>query len=371
MAGLKINSIPFRPSLLRNGYTPRSPLSPLESIAKRVCYSPSISSLGSASESTSSIHSKPTHPPRSPYRWIWQCHECHTSYQIGTTRRCLLDGHELCYGQPTKKRSKKGKKKVRTCQSQFDYAGWQAWGAWKRAQINHDGQENENLKRNCLASCDWPSQCRWSRQKEQVVEQTCLDQALEATSQNLTTPASPTSEEDACEPPKSNDSSLISKISSRWSSLLTPIEEEPSVPDTAAIENFLSLAKTEVEPSVASEQINVAHQETPSSGAAALVILKTSREKTVTRAERSHLNPSTADKGYSVLGHNLDLDFGFHLKAEEGVVPSLKKGLKELVTCTTGIALSTPVHGKRCIEGSSSPSVPLQEQLQGARRLSM
>ncbi|KAL8783746.1 MAG: hypothetical protein Q9213_004427 [Squamulea squamosa] len=344
MPNLRIDSAPFRPSLLRNHYTPRSPVSPLQSVAKRVCYSRSIPFSDGLSRSDSSIHSFPS-PPSSPYKWIWRCHECHTSYQIGTTRRCLLDDHELCYGQPIKKRSKKGKKKTRACQSQFDYTGWQAWGAWKRS--GREEQETMDVERNCAILCDWPSQCRWNRvQQEETVEGTCpIPAASEADSQLPETEPTSTREEAAIQPNKSADG-LISKIGTatqrltlQWTSMLTPIEEEPPQPDMAAIEDFLSSAKT------------VAGPKAPSINVPLVAPLQ------VTKATST--NRSDVGRGSSVFG----LDFGFHWKGiEEQRVPSLTTGFNHIVASTVGIALSTPSRCRRCVSDPPTQSVPLQEQ---------
>ncbi|KAL8659505.1 MAG: hypothetical protein Q9226_000398 [Calogaya cf. arnoldii] len=352
MVGLQIDSAPFRPSLLRNHYTPRSPVSPLESVAKRVC----SSSGDSASCSSSSTHLQTDDPPPSPYKWIWQCHECHTTYQIGTTRRCLLDDHTLCYGQPVKKRSKKGKKKTRACQSQFDYTGWQAWGAWKRSTL--DGHDKDHIERNCIAVCDWPSQCRWNRTQEKAAEQDCPNHASEAAT-------TPTNENAAVKRSKSSES-LLSKIGTathkltlQWTSMLTSIEEEQPVPDMAAIEDFLSSATTPTEPS-----------HSPASNKlpfiAPLEIVKATNPETAAQS-----SCSKADTKTPVFGLGLGYDFGFHPKREQDLVPSVKTGFKDLVNGTVSIALSTPSRGRRCVSEPPTQSVPLQEQPQSKRRVSM
>ncbi|KAL8675300.1 MAG: hypothetical protein Q9168_000329 [Polycauliona sp. 1 TL-2023] len=376
MGGLKIDSAPFRPSLLRNHYTPRSPASPLESVAKRVCSSLGISAFDNASFPSSSTNSQADDPPSSPYKWIWQCHECHTTYQIGITRRCLLDDHELCYGQPIKKRSKKGKKKTRACQSQFDYTGWQAWGAWKRS--TNDRLEPQPLERNCAAICDWPSQCRWNRTQQEAAENPCPDHALEATSQQepQTATASP-SEEVVIQSPKSAGS-LIAKIGNatqkltlQWTSMLKPIEEESSaLPDMAAIEDFLNSASP-----TPTEQTHA-----PASEKIPFVAPLEVTEPTSTIQSTHPTTPTKADAKSSLFGCGLGLDFGFHhQKTEEEdeeerevVKPSLTTGFKDLVTSTVSIALSTPSRGgRRCVsEPPTTQSVPLQEQ-SAARRMSV
>ncbi|KAL8927373.1 MAG: hypothetical protein Q9172_001371 [Xanthocarpia lactea] len=370
MVGLKINSAPFRPSLLRNHYTPRSPVSPLESVAKRVCSSLGISSGNNVSSFSSSTVSPSNSPPPSPYKWLWQCHECHTSYQIGTTRRCLLDDHELCYGQPTKKRSKKGKKKTRACQSQFDYTGWQAWGAWKRS--GQEEQENKNIERDCGAFCDWPSQCRWSRVQEKTVEQTDVSEAVSPEPEMA---AISTDAEAATQPSKSADS-LVSRISNatqkltvQWTSMLSPIEEEPQLPDMTAIEDFLNSAKTTTQPRTASCYNDIsAPSDTPF--IAPLKVIKASGTSPLSTVV--HPTCPKADSKSSLFGLDLGFDFGFLQKPEEEAVkPSLATGLKNLVAGTVGIALSTPSRCRRCVSDPPTQSAPLQEQLQGARRLSV
>ncbi|KAL8849500.1 MAG: hypothetical protein Q9221_005507 [Calogaya cf. arnoldii] len=365
MVGLKIDSAPFRPSLLRNHYTPRLPVSPLESVAKRVCSSLGFSSGDSPSSSSSSTHSQTDDPPPSPYKWIWQCHECNTTYQIGTTRRCLLDDHELCYGQPVKKRSKKGKKKTRACQSQFDYTGWQAWGAWKRSTL--DGHDTDHIERNCIAVCDWPSQCRWNRTQEKAAVQDCTNHASETTSEETETATTPTNEDGAIKRSKSSGS-LISKIGTathkltlQWTSMLTSIEEEQPVPDMAAIEDFLSSATTPTEPSH-SRAFNKLPFIAP------LEIVKATNTNPATAAQSSC---SKADMKTPVFGLGLGFDFGVHPKREQDLVPSVKTGFKDLVNGTVSIALSTPSRERRCVSKPPTQSVPLQEQPQSKRRVSM
>ncbi len=364
MGGLKLDSAPFRPSLLRNHYTPRSPVGPLESMAKRVCSSLGFSSGDSASSSSSSTHSLSTDPPPSPYKWIWQCHECHTTYQIGITRRCLLDDHELCYGQPIKRRSKKTKKKTRACQSQFDYTGWQAWGAWKRSA--QDGRETGHIERNCVAVCDWPSQCRWNRAQGKVDEQDCPDHVSESTSQEPETVPTLTNEDAAIKTPKSAES-LISRIGTathkltlQWTSMLGPVEEEAPVPDTATIEDFLNSATTPTQASRSSASDNFPF-------VAPLEVVKATGTHPANPAQRQP-RVSSSKAGTRSNGLGLGFDFGFHPKTEEEVKPSLKTGFSDLVTGTVCIALSTPSRCRRCVSDPPTQSVPLLEQPQGGRR---
>ncbi|GAB7323004.1 hypothetical protein MBLNU13_g05531t1 [Cladosporium sp. NU13] len=75
-------------------------------------------------------------PPQEPLKWLWQCHQCARIYHLGTTRRCLDDGHYFCAGAPVTKRDRKTGQKVtrksRACASEFDYQGWRTWGVWRR-----------------------------------------------------------------------------------------------------------------------------------------------------------------------------------------------------------------------------------------------
>ncbi|KAL8805093.1 MAG: hypothetical protein Q9182_002183 [Xanthomendoza sp. 2 TL-2023] len=356
MAALSVASVPFRPSLLRNNYVPRSPASPLD-----------------ASGSNSSTRSS-CNPPPSPEQWIWQCHECRTTYPIGTTRRCLLDDHQLCYGQPVQKNSKRGKKKVRSCQSQFDYTGWQAWGTWKRSQLSEDGQSKEICERNCGLLCDWPSECRWSRQQDKQEEHACPDDFPEPAVAAPETVAAPAREEVVTETPKFTES-LISKIgtatqkiTSHWTSRLSPIEEESSPTDIAAIEEFLRSAKTKTQPTTASENIDVPRHDFSishnSTRIAPLQIVK----RTPIVAERPHSDCEKPEAEYNVFELDLDFDFGFQTtRGEEDAVPSLTDGLKDLVAGTVGIALSTPTRGQRCV---SEPPARSRVKRQRAKRRS-
>lgn len=114
--------------------------------------------LSPASISISTAPSARPPPPSSPLPWIWQCHVCRARWPLGATRRCLIDGHFYCSGQPqtrkgkTKARGKKG----RSCSSEFDYIGWKDWGRW-RGLVR--GPELEG----CEADCEFPSHCRYRK----------------------------------------------------------------------------------------------------------------------------------------------------------------------------------------------------------------
>ncbi|KAM0719071.1 hypothetical protein Q7P37_004976 [Cladosporium fusiforme] len=149
-------------------------------------------------------------PPVQPLKWLWQCHQCARVYHLGTTRRCLDDGHYFCAGAPVTKRDRKTGLKVtrksRACASEFDYQGWKTWGVWRRDVaeqreaaealaafgLGDDDDEKtlriENVdkvvprplfsqsypaalfaaslgvKKDCWNSCDYPSECRWGKQ---------------------------------------------------------------------------------------------------------------------------------------------------------------------------------------------------------------
>lgn len=136
-------------------------------------------------------------PPPEPLHWLWQCHMCNRTYRLGVTRHCLEDSHFFCAGTTTVKRNKRtGARKVirhRACASEFDYQAWKVWGNWRRsiveqlevaaameALLEGDGlpvsiPEAYNAsnwplggkklnRKDCWATCDYPSECRWSNQ---------------------------------------------------------------------------------------------------------------------------------------------------------------------------------------------------------------
>ncbi|KAL8762282.1 MAG: hypothetical protein Q9184_001694 [Pyrenodesmia sp. 2 TL-2023] len=284
-----------------------------------------------SSDSDSSAESFSSDPPPSPYRWMWYCHQCRTGYELGVTRRCLIDDHQLCYGQPVKKRSKKGKKKHQACQSEFDYVGWQNWGAWKRLGTR---SEEEPVQRNCSARCDWPSQCRWARKEERSVESKSNESVPAAAPEAVQEPPREAAQEDAppteetpapacnenntTQPQKSTESSLISiataarQFTSRWTSLLAPIPEEE--PASASIESFLNSHKIQGKSILPTEPINPLLQKPLTIGL------------------------TSVDSSF-----NFDFDFDFSTGASIAEkAPSLAGGLHDLVARTVGIALFTP-----------------------------
>lgn len=124
-SSLSISPTPFRSSHLiipPSPFTPQLPISP-----------PSKPKIKPASPKIS-LSVPP--PPQEPLKWLWQCHCCARIYHLGTTRRCLDDGHYFCAGAPVTKRDRKTglriMRKSRACASEFDYQGWKTWGTWRR-----------------------------------------------------------------------------------------------------------------------------------------------------------------------------------------------------------------------------------------------
>jgi hypothetical protein len=113
----------------------------------------------------------PPPPPANPLKWLWQCHQCSRIYALATTRRCLDDSHYFCAGTVSYKRDKKTAKrkavKSRACASEFDYAGWKAWGEWRR-NLSEERMEvlqaATGCQTDCARFCDYPSECRWGQQ---------------------------------------------------------------------------------------------------------------------------------------------------------------------------------------------------------------
>ena len=253
MVGLKLQFAPFQPSNLRHTSGPQSPASPLEPSSKRIRSRSPAQSSNRASESIWSPNLASEGPPPDPCRWMWYCHQCRTGYGIGVTRRCLLDDHLLCYGQPVRKRTKKGikVKKVKACQSEFDYVGWQKWGEWKRSQIGQYHQSQDQPARHCSLKCDWPSQCRWAPDLNQPDRP---DNERDHQESSLGEPP-PKDEEPSTE---SDDNSLArqtgtyiekiytatQKLTSQWTSLLTPIQEQEEEQSCTGADEFLKLGRS-------------------------------------------------------------------------------------------------------------------------------
>lgn len=147
---------PFQPSNLRIPTGPSSPASPLSSppLAARP---PTLSPLSTASSDYPSL---PSPAPPSPLPWIWYCHICHKHYPMGATRRCLHDGHTICFFPSEKVSKRTGKVKTRPpCATEFDYGGWRAWNQWRRRNFPSRQTKHKQRTRDCCRKCDYPSQC--------------------------------------------------------------------------------------------------------------------------------------------------------------------------------------------------------------------
>ncbi|KAI4195636.1 MAG: hypothetical protein LQ350_007080 [Teloschistes chrysophthalmus] len=313
MVGLRLNFAPAQPSLLRHVSAPRSPASPLEATAKRVRYALPIRLTDSASSMAPSTVS--SGPPPSPHKWMWYCHQCRTGYEIGVTRRCLIDDHMLCYGQTIRKKARKPKR-VKACQSEFDYVGWANLGEWKRKQAGSDSQaEEQQPKRDCFGNCDWPSQCRWAP-KQQV-------QPEKETAQEAGPPSASTSADPSPGAKPTTDNVLVKlgsatqKVASHWASMLTPIEENPTEQSPTSIKDFLDLGKQ------ATEQ--------PMLFSVAPLGISTKRTATTTTT-------TTTTEVHTATSFH-DFDFGFHNSNNNNnnMRPSIAKGI---VASTVGLALS-------------------------------
>ncbi|KAF1834826.1 hypothetical protein BDW02DRAFT_568650 [Decorospora gaudefroyi] len=153
---LRISSTPFKSSFLSippSPFSPRTPLTPNLPLAHRT------QKPVQQTQTTYLVDA-----PHSPLSWVWTCHQCHHSYHLGVTRRCLEDGHKFCSGTTTIKAWRKPSnpsrvRKHRACGSEFDYSGWKAWGRWRRGGKRLDSAG----KKDCWNTCDYPSECRWGK----------------------------------------------------------------------------------------------------------------------------------------------------------------------------------------------------------------
>ncbi|KAI0550423.1 hypothetical protein F4679DRAFT_211050 [Xylaria curta] len=115
-------------------------------------------------------------PLRTPKAWVWQCHQCHSVYRLGCTRRCLDCSHTYCVVSSTKQQqssssnNNRGKKRRRQqqtalCGAEFDYVGWEQWGSWKRKVLGYECEATARDRaflaktHNCWIDCDSPSEC--------------------------------------------------------------------------------------------------------------------------------------------------------------------------------------------------------------------
>ncbi|KAI0007514.1 hypothetical protein F4779DRAFT_500247 [Xylariaceae sp. FL0662B] len=150
----------------------------------------------------------PPPPPRQPYPWLWQCHACQTVYRLACTRRCLLCSHEYCVSaRPPPSTSKRGRKRRRAaprgmCASEFDYAGWAEWGAWRRKVLGLQGEDQGRRDQafvdrvhSCAQDCDYPSECHHERYRlasEARQRDRMLETLVEEESEPEPEPVSPT-----------------------------------------------------------------------------------------------------------------------------------------------------------------------------------
>ncbi|KAH8203746.1 hypothetical protein TruAng_002039 [Truncatella angustata] len=124
---------------------------------------------------TSPVTSKPP-PPREPDHWIWRCCQCHTTWDLAVTRRCLLCSHSFCsiYEPPFKR--KNNKRRVRhgkliICGTSFDFHGWNVYNAWRRSTEKAHLSDKQRDRRFLLKThndwlhCDYPSHCRHRREE--------------------------------------------------------------------------------------------------------------------------------------------------------------------------------------------------------------
>ncbi|KAF1941741.1 hypothetical protein EJ02DRAFT_503278 [Clathrospora elynae] len=208
---LSITPTPFKSSFLSippSPFSPRTPLTPNLSLLPQHAQKQANPSLGP-------YFAPIVDAPSSPSAWVWTCHQCHRSYHIGVTRRCLEDGHNFCAGTTTiqawrQPGSGRGVKKHSACASEFDYAGWKAWGRWRRMKDStptrasttktlflYTGGVSGKLvpggggtKKDCWNTCDYPSECRWGKKFGVHTPVETVFPTLEVnTTQMLTAPA--------------------------------------------------------------------------------------------------------------------------------------------------------------------------------------
>ena len=163
MGRIRPSVVPIKPSGLRGLSGPTSPASPTS--PRTPLYLPNVPNPLVKPTSGYNLGNRIAFElPSMPMPWIWSCHRCHTRYLLGTTRRCLQDGHYFCGGTTVDQISGKVKKH-KACMSEFDYTGWEDFGRWKKTVT---GQIAKFDAKNCEDECGFPSSCRW---KEQYVVQ--------------------------------------------------------------------------------------------------------------------------------------------------------------------------------------------------------
>ncbi|MDI1489897.1 MAG: hypothetical protein OHK93_001096 [Ramalina farinacea] len=118
--------------------------------------------------------------------WLWVCHKCNTRYPLGSTRRCLYDGHHFCGGTTTNPITGRTKRH-RACGSEFDYVGWEELGYWREklqqaasaaaaADPSKPISHHHHTKRNCAAQCIYPSACHWRAKEAKAREQRAMQE---------------------------------------------------------------------------------------------------------------------------------------------------------------------------------------------------
>ncbi|RYP29807.1 hypothetical protein DL767_006548 [Monosporascus sp. MG133] len=115
----------------------------------------------------------PPPPPPNPRPWVWQCHGCLTIWRLASTRRCLMCSHDYCTTTTRPTGRGRGKKRRRGngayCRAEFDYQGWEEWGAWRRKVLGREAVQRSrdraflDREHDCWLDCDYPSQCHHER----------------------------------------------------------------------------------------------------------------------------------------------------------------------------------------------------------------
>ena len=237
---------------------------------------------------------------------------------------------------------------MRACQSEFDYTGWQNWGAWKRGES--DDNEPVKHERNCFGNCDWPSQCRWSHKRE---EKPAEEKAVSQPQPEAEEVPSTVTIGRANDTVLAKISTATQKLATHWVSMLSPVEEEPSA---TKIEDFLNSIKNP----------------------AALDINTVDDSFYDTTSADAKETAAKCDKAFG-LGPYSDFDFGFHGTMAEQAPVSKTIGVRDLVPSTVGIALAvlgTPTseqccgNGRRCVSEPPALSVRQRGKLEGGRRRS-
>ena len=156
---------PLQPSNLRFLSGPSSPASPISPIAARPRFSvpQNARSQSLSSSNSSSDVDLIDRQPMEPMPWLWCCHVCSSNFPLGTTRRCLNDGHHFCGGTSYDRRTGR-LRRHRSCQSEFDYRSWGQWGKWRREEST-DSLVFKGRK-DCGKHCDYPSECRFTKKRE-------------------------------------------------------------------------------------------------------------------------------------------------------------------------------------------------------------